>query len=263
MERPPPALSFRRVSGIVQGAGPPPALSSNNKRQPSHRQGRGRPCSLFSMHFEPQFFSPFAEIEVTANNLPHWQQPGATYFITFRLADSIPTGRLEEWRLERKAWLTRNPEPWSQDVEIEYHRLFSQQIDTWLDAGHGDCPLRDPIFRKPLSDSLRHSDGERYQLHSWVTMPNHVHVLVTLSKDDRLESEVGAWKSVSARRINRLLGRSGALWQEDYFDRLVRDREHFANCVRYIRRNPEKARLPAGEFHLFESDLALGFAPPG
>ncbi len=199
MERPPPALSFRGVSFIIQGAGPPPALSSNNKRQPSHRQGRGRPCSLFSMHSEPQFFSPFAEIEVTANNLPHWQQPGATYFITFRLADSIPTGRLEEWRLERKAWLTRNPEPWSQDVEIEYHRLFSQQIDTWLDAGHGDCPLRDPIFRKPLSDSLRHSDGERYQLHSWVTMPNHVHVLVTLSKDDRLESEVGAWKSVSAK----------------------------------------------------------------
>lgn len=214
------------------------------------------------MHFEPQFFNPFAEIEVTANNLPHWQQAGATYFITFRLADSIPLHRLEEWRLERKAWLARNPEPWSQEVEIEYHRLFSQQIDTWLDAGHGGCPLRDPLYRQPITDSLRHGDGERYRIHSWVVMPNHVHILATLRAEAKLETEVGAWKSVTSRRINRFPGRSGTLWQEDYFDRLVRDREHFANCVRYIRRNPEKARLQASEFELFESDLAREYSPP-
>jgi REP element-mobilizing transposase RayT len=213
------------------------------------------------MDSEPKYFNPFAEVEVTANNLPHWQQPGATYFITFRLGDSISAKRLEEWHQERKAWLALNPEPWSQEVEMDYHRLFSRQIDHWLDAGQGDCHLRKEEFRKPLVDTLRHGEEDRYRLHSWVVMPNHVHVLVTLAERTTLEIEIGAWKSISARRINRLLERSGNLWQEDYFDRLVRDREHFGNCIRYIRRNPEKARLEAGACELFESDLALEFAP--
>ena len=107
-----------------------------------------------------------------------------------------------------------------------------------------------------LTATLRHCEGDRYALHSWVAMPNHVHVLASLHPDARLEVEVGAWKSVSARGINRHLGRRGTLWQEDYFDRLVRDARHFANCVRYIRRNPEKARLRQGEYELWESDLA-------
>ncbi|MBL9151913.1 MAG: transposase [Verrucomicrobiales bacterium] len=116
-------------------------------------------------------------------------------------------------------------------------------------------------MREPLVYTLRQGDETRYRLHAWIVMPNHVHVLVTLAEEAKLENEVGAWKSISARRINRLLGQSGAVWQEDYFDRLVRDRDHFANCVRYIRRNPEKARLPEGSYELFESELALQFAP--
>ncbi|MBL9151912.1 MAG: hypothetical protein JNK37_05490 [Verrucomicrobiales bacterium] len=63
------------------------------------------------MHPAPKFFNPYAEIEVTANNLPHWQQPGATYFITFRLADSIPAVRREEWAEHRAVWLANHPEP--------------------------------------------------------------------------------------------------------------------------------------------------------
>jgi len=213
------------------------------------------------MDSEPKFFNPYAEIEVTANNLPHWQQPGATYFITFRLGDSIPAERLEDWRMERESWLANHPEPWSPETEGEYHRHFSARIDAWLDAGEGECLLRTPAVREPLVNTLRHGDEDRYRLHAWVVMPNHAHVLVTLAERATLEIEIGAWKSISARRINRLLGRSGNRWQEDYFDRLVRDRDHFANCVRYIRRNPEKAQLGAGEFELFESDLALEHAP--
>jgi|APTNR8051073442_1049403.scaffolds.fasta_scaffold09601_3 putative transposase len=213
------------------------------------------------MDSEPKFFNPYAEIEVTANNLPHWQQAGATYFITFRLGDSIPAERLEDWRMERKSWLATHPEPWSMETEGDYHRLFSAQIDAWLDAGEGECLLRTPALREPLVNTLRHGDEDRYRLHAWVLMPNHVHVLVTLAERATLEIEIGAWKSISARRINRLLDRSGNRWQEDYFDRLVRDRDHFANCVRYIRRNPDKAQLPEGNYDLYESDLALEFAP--
>jgi REP element-mobilizing transposase RayT len=211
---------------------------------------------------ELRFFDPFAEIDRHKNLLPHWQQPGATYFITFRLADAIPANLRAQWQAERAVWLGHHPEPWTAEIEREYHRRFSGQVDAWLDAGHGACWLRTPAIRGFLAATLRYRDDDRYALHSWVAMPNHAHVLVSLHPSARLEDEVGAWKSVSARAINRRLGRRGTLWQEDYFDRLVRDARHFANCVRYIRRNPEKARLRAGEYELWESELAQGVGAP-
>ena len=87
-------------------------------------------------------------------------------------------------------------------------------------------------------------------------MPNHVHVIFVQAADYPLEKLIASWKRFTAGRVNGLLGRSGSLWQRDYFDRLVRDGRHFANCVRYIRRNPQKARLTQGEYILYESQLA-------
>ena len=202
-----------------------------------------------------KFFNPFAEIERTANKLPHWQQPGATYFITFRLGGSIPAELRNRWQAERDQWLLHNPKPWSAEVEAEYHHRFSQQIDQWLDAGHGSCLLRDPETRRILEGALMHFDGDRHLHHAWVIMPNHVHCLTTLHADRKLEKVVKSWKSFSALNINKHLNREGPLWQEDYFDRLIRDAEHFTNCVRYIRRNPQKAGLKEDEFTLFESDF--------
>jgi putative transposase len=72
-----------------------------------------------------------------------------------------------------------------------------------------------------------------------------------------LEKLLQSWKRFTTREINKLLERAGNLWQRDYFDRLVRDEKHLANCVRYIRRNPEKAGLPRNEFGLWESETAL------
>jgi putative transposase len=206
---------------------------------------------------ELRFFDPFAEIDTHRNFLPHWQQRGATYFITFRLADSIPAHLRAEWEHERTLWRAHHPEPWNAEVEQEFHRRFSGQIDVWLDAAHGACWLRKPEFRSSLAETLRYGDGKGYALQSWVIMPNHAHVLVSLHPDSRIEVEVGAWKSISARAINAKIGRRGTLWQEDYFDRLVRDRAHFGNCARYIRRNPEKARLRTGEYELWQGPLAV------
>ena len=87
-------------------------------------------------------------------------------------------------------------------------------------------------------------------------MPNHVHAVFVQNTGWPLEKLLRSWKSFTSRKINSLLGRNGSVWQQDYFDRLVRDEKHFANCVRYIRRNPAKARLRNGEFILYESELA-------
>ena len=87
-------------------------------------------------------------------------------------------------------------------------------------------------------------------------MPNHVHTLFVQKSEWLLDALIASWKRFSACKINKLVDRSGSLWQQDYFDRLVRDEKHFGNCVRYIRRNPEKARLRSGEYILYESEIA-------
>ncbi len=84
-------------------------------------------------------------------------------------------------------------------------------------------------------------------------MPNHVHVLVSPGENVSLNRIVAGWKRYSATRINARRGASGALWQKDYFDRLIRDWDHFMNVSRYVRRNPLKAKLPEGSFMVFEA----------
>ena len=207
---------------------------------------------------ELRFFNPFAVTVETANRLPHWQQEGAVYFLTFRLADAIPKYLLDQWSAEREAWLAHHTLPWTAEVEAEYHRRFSGAMERWLDAGHGSCALRDAQCRAHVEEALRHFDGERYFQIAWVIMPNHVHVLFVLNGSFALEDIVHSWKRHSALEIDRLLGRTGALWQKDYFDRLVRDGDHFANCVCYIRRNPVKAKLSEGEYTLHESEMVKG-----
>ena len=91
-------------------------------------------------------------------------------------------------------------------------------------------------------------------------MPNHVHVLTEIIEGNTLEDLMESWKGFMSREINAHLGRVGTLWQKGYFDRLIRDWEHFGNVVRYFRQNPIKARLKEGEYLAGESALALGVA---
>ena len=209
---------------------------------------------------ELRFFNPYADIRQTENRLPHWQQKGAVYFITFRLADAVPSRLRIQWEGEREAWLKVHPDPWSTETELEYHKRFSSAIEHWLDAGHGACLLRRRDCAEVVAGALRHFDSERVVMISTVVMPNHVHALFVQNPEWPLEKLIRSWKGFTARQVNLLLERSGGLWQRDYFDRLVRDEKHFANCVRYIRRNPEKAHLTESEFILWESDLAKRIA---
>jgi REP element-mobilizing transposase RayT len=207
---------------------------------------------------ELRFFNPYADIRHTGSRLPHWQQQGAVYFLTFSLADSIPSSLRGQWANEREAWLKVHPEPWTNETEREYHRRFSGAIERWLDAGHGACLLRSQDCAQIVAETLRHFEGERVVMISFAVMPNHVHALFVQNPEWPLEKLTQSWKRFAARQINKLLDRSGNFWQRDYFDRIVRDEKHFANCVRYIRRNPEKARLGKDEFILWESQTALG-----
>jgi putative transposase len=151
-----------------------------------------------------QFFNPYAEIRHTGNRLPHWQQRGAVYFITFRLADSIPNDLRQDWERERETWLDLNLQPWSAEIEQEYHQRFSGMIERWLDAGYGSCALRRRECTTIVDQALHHFDGTRLALISSVVMPNHVHALFVQNAERDLEQLLRSWKSYSARRINAL-----------------------------------------------------------
>lgn len=205
-----------------------------------------------------KFFNPREEIAKHTTVLPHWEQPGATYFVTFRLADSLPVSKLNAWRLERKTWLDSHPEPWNEETELEYHERFSSTIERWLDAGYGDCALRDPSAARIVADALHHFDGKRCVQHAWVIMPNHVHALFTMLGEHELGDLVHSWKSFTANQIHIGTQDRGKLWQRDYFDRLIRDIAHFQNCVRYIRKNPVRAKLGTKEYLLHDSPWMAG-----
>ena len=200
---------------------------------------------------EIRFLNDHAEIDKTRRRLPHWQQDGKTFFVTFRLNDSLPVAVLNAWRNERKHWLADHPQPWSPETEAEYHRLFSAAIDRHLDQGHGSCLLRKPEHTTTVAASFHHFDGERYILHAFVVMPNHVHLAMSLEGDHGLSAVVRDWKRFTATTIRKADGTSGALWMPDHFDRLVRDWDHFIHICRYILRNPVKAKLPGGAFGLY------------
>ncbi|MDP3073473.1 MAG: transposase [Opitutaceae bacterium] len=180
--------------------------------------------------FQP--FDPRGPLTQSWRNLPHWDQPGATYFLTFRLADSLPAAaraRLAEMRdlndAESFAWIERH-----------------------LDAGAGSCVFAQPENAAMMAAALRHFDGTRYELGAYAVMPNHVHALVRPLGGETRAKVVHAWKSYSARELQRAGVQHGHVWQEEGFDRIVRDESELRRFHDYILANPTVARLPAGTF---------------
>ena len=159
--------------------------------------------------------------------LPHRDESGLTQFVTFRLADSFPEALRSEWE---HLW------------KIEDDRERRAELEAYLDKGRGECYLRRPEIAQLVENNLRQFSGDRYELCAWVVMPNHIHVLFKVGTVP-MAKIVGAWKKHTGRLANKLLGKQGAFWAEDYFDVFMRDAEHERKTVRYIENNPTKAKL--------------------
>ena len=159
--------------------------------------------------------------------LPHRDEPGLTQFVTVRLADSFP----EELRSE-----------WEHLFKIEDDRQRRIQLEEYLDKGRGNCQLKDARVAAMVENAWRFFDRERYELKAWVIMPNHLHVLfeVTRMSTSRVLEN---WKKYTAHEANKILGRVGTFWQEDYWDTFMRDEEHELITRRYIENNPARARI--------------------
>jgi REP element-mobilizing transposase RayT len=159
--------------------------------------------------------------------LPHFDIPGLHQSLTFRLADSLPIDVNE--RLER-AFATDGASR-------------RRQVEAYLGKGWGTCVLRDPNCAEMVENSLLTDDGKDYRLLAWVIMPNHVHVLIATMPGHPVATVVQRWKGGTARAINRYTGRTGVLWQREYWDRFIRDEAQYLWTKRYIEDNPLKAGL--------------------
>jgi REP element-mobilizing transposase RayT len=142
----------------------------------------------------------------------------------------LPVSLLQRWEEELQTL--------ADDARYQERR---RRIERALDGGHGSSALAKAEIGELVENALLHFDASRYHLHSWVVMPNHVHVLATPVGGETLSAIVHSWKSFTAKKANALLGRTGTFWATEYFDRAIRDDTHFANAVAYLAMNPVKA----------------------
>lgn len=199
------------------------------------------------------FFDPTHPIDSTQRHLPHWQQGEVPVFVTWTLNDSLPVGATTKLKARRAHWLASHPKPWTETVEKEYYVKFANPINEMLDRGYGECFLRERKLAKIVADRLLARHRKNYLLHSFVIMPNHVHVLFRASEGRKFSRILQSWKGGSARRLNLARGKQGTVWQQESWDRLIRSRVHFEFVVKYIRDNPAKARLTATDSLLWEN----------
>ena len=180
--------------------------------------------------------------------LPHYDPGSITQFITCRLYDSLPQTVLRRLEAELECRPVEN---------IQRKKLIL--IDKFLDIGYGQCFLGQEEIATVVRDSMLTFHGERYELISWVIMPNHIHVLLRPFDGFALEKIIHSFKSFTSLKANRILGRTGTFWMREYFDRYIRDSDHFEKAIRYIENNPVKAGLcKTPEDWRFSSAYKLG-----
>lgn len=188
--------------------------------------------STWNLDAPPGFRGLREDLPLTVyyRHLPHWRQDGATYFVTFRLADSLPQSKLRELEGIKREWLARHGihvgtgckpvlrgESLSRHEWDEYSRIVMEKVDVWLDRGMGECWLKAPELARIVVDDLHHGDSHRYELGCYVTMPNHVHAIIRPLDPQAfpLEKVLHGCKRHSSRQINIQVGRTGVLWQEE------------------------------------------------
>ncbi len=141
-----------------------------------------------------QFFSQEAETTKSEGAyLPHWHQDGVIYFVTFRLADSLPQEKLAAFAEEKERWLEQNPEPHTPEQKADFHQRFPQRLQQWLDLGYGSMILQIPEANQLVQNAITHFDGDRYRLDEFVVAANHVHVLVAPQAGHSLNDILHSW----------------------------------------------------------------------
>lgn len=214
--------------------------------------------------------------ERTERNLPHWQPPGATLFVTFRLADTVPRPVLRLYYAQ-KQWLQEEtkrllslklkadaPELVAHEKRLEdFRRQWFMQFEEILHkAETGPTWLQEDSVAEQIAEALHHRDGTVYRLDAYCIMPNHVHTVFApclsaaelravmlpaglrfSSRNPPLDKIMQSLKGWTAWKSNHVLERKGAFWEQESYDHVVDDEAEFERIVKYVLENPVKAGL--------------------
>ena len=185
-------------------------------------------------------------------HLPHIQPPGASLFITFRLANSIPSLVLEELleearHVEKKLARILDLEERTHQADVQRRRIFGKR-DQALDLQDGPLWLKESNVASIVSEALHYRDSLVYTLDTFCIMPNHVHLGCTPlpTSDDKYYSVsriMHSLKRHTARQANLVLCREGDFWQHENYDHVVRNDAEYRRIINYVLNNPVAAGL--------------------
>ncbi len=192
-------------------------------------------------------------------NLPHWHPANATFFITFRLAGSLPQEVLEALQNEKEQAEKQLTQTFSGErLQTERYNLFKKMFaryDEHLAQSNHPRWLADPSIAEIVRREIHALHPEHYRLICYCIMPNHVHLLVDmhnipeplpLKPGQRYTAISHVMKLLKGRTgfvCRKLLGGSGAFWQHESYDHVVRNQREYENIIAYILNNPVKAGL--------------------
>jgi REP element-mobilizing transposase RayT len=185
--------------------------------------------------------------------LPHIQPEGATLFITFRLANSLPFEVVKDLQEERQnvekrleGIADRNER--EKLADLESRRLFDRWDNALDTLNFGEKYLSNPQVAELLSESLQYRSGKVYDLHAFCIMANHVHLVCKPLEESKnryfsLSKIMHSLKRHTARQSNLILNRNGQFWQHENYDHFVRNDAELERIIKYVVYNPVKAGL--------------------
>ena len=183
-------------------------------------------------------------LRFTRGNLPHWLVADHAYFVTIRLADTIPKLVLTELQTERDALAKANA---NEEALTELARRQFQMVERCL---HVVDNSRDWLTRPGVPElvlaNLNWLEKQRgWHVYAATVLANHMHLLLRNNEGHSAEllEDLGQYKNYAAKQVNRILGRTGAFWAREGFDHWCRDEAKVIGVARYICANPVKAGL--------------------
>lgn len=192
-------------------------------------------------------------------NLPHYYPSHAVYFITFRVAGSLPKPVVDHLKKERDQFEAVLLKKFSKKETTEKLRqsrkFYFGKFDALLDgSSNGHRWLSDSRIANLTAEAIHYRDGKEYDLYAYCIMPNHVHLVIKLldisaivprrgSSRYTLANVLENLKWYTALKANKLLNRSGAFWQHESYDHVVRNHAELERIIRYVLNNPVKAGL--------------------
>jgi REP element-mobilizing transposase RayT len=197
--------------------------------------------------------------EFYRHNLPHFQQPGQAYFVTWNLKNAIPrkaysgyTQKLEELKNKIKLQAQQHaPDDIINELRANYQYALKKYFTYYnkiLDRANGsEINLVKTDILDIIEEALCFWEKKKIESYAYCVMPNHIHwVFGTFPADEKgnavyLQDILHSVKRYSANKINQRLGRSGALWQKESFDTTIRDKDHLYKAIAYTLNNPVKA----------------------